>query len=137
MSRRSSSRNGKAGGLVLALPKGRILVEALPVLRAAGIEVDSDLADEKSRKLSFSTNLPELSVSELAQAVKRTMETNFDRVRVRGELGRVMIAKSGHLYVDLKDADASISTVMWRSNVQMLNFKPAKRLAAARRLQRA
>ena len=49
------------------------------------------------------SNLPELSVSELAQAVKRTMETNFDRVRVRGELGRVLIAKSGHLYVDLKD----------------------------------
>ncbi len=33
------------------------------------------------------TNLPELSVSELAQAVKRAVETNFDRVRVRGELG--------------------------------------------------
>jgi len=74
------------------------------------------------------SNLPELSVSELAAAVKRTMETNFDRVRVRGELGRVMIAKSGHLYVDLKDADACISTVMWRSNVQMLNFKPEEGL---------
>jgi exodeoxyribonuclease VII large subunit len=74
------------------------------------------------------SNLPELSVSELAQAVRRTMETNFDRVRVRGELGRVMIAKSGHLYVDLKDADASISTVMWRSNVQLLNFKPEEGL---------
>ena len=39
------------------------------------------------------SNLPEFSVSELAQAVKRTMETNFDRVRVRagafsGQLGR-------------------------------------------------
>jgi exodeoxyribonuclease VII large subunit len=74
------------------------------------------------------SNLPELSVSELAAAVKRTMETNFDRVRVRGELGRVMIAKSGHLYVDLKDADACISTVMWRSNLQLLNFKPEEGL---------
>ena len=74
------------------------------------------------------TNLPELTVSELAQAVKRTMETNFDRVRVRGELGRVLIAKSGHLYVDLKDADASISTVMWRANVQALTFKPEEGL---------
>jgi len=74
------------------------------------------------------SNLPELSVSELAQAVKRTMETNFDRVRVRGELGRVMIAKSGHLYVDLKDADASISTVMWKANVQQLSFKPEEGL---------
>ncbi len=74
------------------------------------------------------SNLPELSVSELAQAVKRAMETNFDRVRVRGELGRVMLAKSGHLYVDLKDADASISTVMWKANVQALSFKPEEGL---------
>ena len=72
--------------------------------------------------LAANTNLPKLSVSELAQAVKRTMETNVDRVRVRGELGRVLIAKSGHLYVDLKDADATISTVMWRGNVQALTF---------------
>jgi exodeoxyribonuclease VII large subunit len=77
---------------------------------------------------SAQSNLPELTVSELAQAVKRTMETNFDRVRVRGELGRVLIAKSGHLYVDLKDADATISTVMWKSNVQMLAFKPEEGL---------
>jgi len=73
-------------------------------------------------------NLPELSVSELAQAVKRTMETNFDRVRVRGELGRVLIAKSGHLYVDLKDEGATISTVMWKGNVQALTFKPEEGL---------
>jgi exodeoxyribonuclease VII large subunit len=74
------------------------------------------------------TNLPELSVSELAHAVKRTVERDFDRVRVRGELGRVMIAKSGHLYVDLKDEEATISTVMWRTNVQQLQFKPEEGL---------
>jgi exodeoxyribonuclease VII large subunit len=74
------------------------------------------------------SNLPELSVSELAQAVKRTVETNFDRVRVRGELGRVMLAKSGHLYVDLKDANASINTVMFRTEVQKLTFKPEEGL---------
>jgi exodeoxyribonuclease VII large subunit len=74
------------------------------------------------------SNLPELSVSELAQAVKRTMETNFDRVRVRGELGRVMLAKSGHLYVDLKDANATINTVMFRTEVQKLGFKPEEGL---------
>ncbi|MGE0741552.1 MAG: exodeoxyribonuclease VII large subunit [Hyphomonadaceae bacterium] len=82
----------------------------------------------ESATAAASTNLPELSVSELAQAVKRTVERDFDRVRVRGELGRVMIAKSGHLYVDLKDADASVSTVMWRSNVQALTFKPEEGL---------
>jgi exodeoxyribonuclease VII large subunit len=74
------------------------------------------------------SNLPELSVSELAQSVKRAVETNFDRVRVRGELGRVMLAKSGHIYVDLKDANASIATVMFRLDAQKLAFKPEEGL---------
>ncbi len=74
------------------------------------------------------TNLPELTVSELAQAVKRSVETNFERVRVRGELGRVLIAKSGHLYVDLKDENATISTLMWKANVAGLTFKPEEGL---------
>ena len=74
------------------------------------------------------TNMPELTVSELANAVRRTMETTFDRVRVRGELGRVLVAKSGHLYVDLKDKDATISTVMWKSNLLSLKFKPEEGL---------
>jgi exodeoxyribonuclease VII large subunit len=94
------------------------------------MKVMSDTApmDPGAARSAGASNLPELSVSELAQAVKRTMESNFDRVRVRGELGRVMIAKSGHLYVDLKDADATISTVMWRTNVQALTFKPEEGL---------
>src|SRR5262245_47726264 len=74
------------------------------------------------------SNLPEVTVSELANAVKRTVERDFDRVRVRGELGRVMLAKSGHLYVDLKDADASINTVMFRTDAQKLTFKPEEGL---------
>jgi exodeoxyribonuclease VII large subunit len=86
----------------------------------------SDTAQAQSA--AATSNLPEISVSDLAQAVKRSIETNFDRVRVRGELGRVMIAKSGHLYVDLKDADATISTVMWRTGVQQLTFKPEEGL---------
>ena len=87
----------------------------------------SETAPRPAQSASAS-NLPELSVSELANAVKRTMETTFDRVRVRGEMGRVMIAKSGHMYVDLKDADACISTVMWKTGVQQLSFKPEEGL---------
>src|SRR5262245_13054026 len=77
---------------------------------------------------SAQSNLPELSVSELAGAVKRTVERDFERVRVRGELGRVLIAKSGHLYVDLKDDNASISTIMWKANVGQLKFRPEEGL---------
>ncbi len=74
------------------------------------------------------SNLPELSVSELSQAVKRTMETTFDRVRVRGELGRVTVAKSGHFYADLKDANAVLSVVMWKGAYSNLKFKPEEGL---------
>ncbi len=83
---------------------------------------------ETAQVAPANSNLPELTVSELAQSVKRTVERDFDRVRVRGELGRVLIAKSGHLYVDLKDENASISTLMWKANVAALSFKPEEGL---------
>jgi ATP phosphoribosyltransferase len=48
--------------LVLALPKGRILAEAIPLLAAAGIHPASDCLDEDSRRLRFETNDPMLDV---------------------------------------------------------------------------
>ena len=38
--------------LVLALPKGRILDEVMPIVRGAGIEPEADFDNPKSRKLS-------------------------------------------------------------------------------------
>jgi ATP phosphoribosyltransferase len=51
-----------AAPMVLALPKGRILSECEPLLKAAGIVPDPDYADEDSRKLRFSTNHASLDV---------------------------------------------------------------------------
>src|SRR6185437_10671138 len=48
--------------LVLALPKGRILGEVMPLVRRAGIEVEAEFANENSRQLRFSTNHPGLDV---------------------------------------------------------------------------
>jgi ATP phosphoribosyltransferase len=48
--------------LVIALPKGRILGEALPLLGAAGIHPEPALFDEDSRALRFATNRADLSV---------------------------------------------------------------------------
>jgi ATP phosphoribosyltransferase len=48
--------------LVIALPKGRILDEAGPLLARAGILPAADYADESSRRLRFPTNNPELDV---------------------------------------------------------------------------
>jgi ATP phosphoribosyltransferase len=49
-------------GLVLALPKGRILDEVVPLMQRAGIEIEPEFANEDSRKLRFSTNHPGLDV---------------------------------------------------------------------------
>src|SRR5689334_19150748 len=48
--------------LVLALPKGRILGEVMPLVRRAGIEVEPEFANEDSRQLRFKTNHAELDV---------------------------------------------------------------------------
>lgn len=48
--------------LILAVPKGRILKEAMPLIRAVGIEPEPAFADEDSRQLRFATNRPELDM---------------------------------------------------------------------------
>lgn len=47
---------------VLALPKGRILKEAMPLLKRAGIEPEPDFSNEDSRALRFRTNVPEIEI---------------------------------------------------------------------------
>jgi exodeoxyribonuclease VII large subunit len=70
-------------------------------------------------------NLPVLSVSELAFSLKRTVEDAFGLVRVRGEItGCRGPASSGHLYFGLKDEQAVLDAVAWRSTVQRLSFRP-------------
>ena len=69
-------------------------------------------------------NIHEYSVSELSGAVKRSIEDNFGLVRVKGELGRVTRAASGHVYLDLKDERAVISSVMWKGMAARLAINP-------------
>ncbi|GFE65938.1 exodeoxyribonuclease VII large subunit [Litoreibacter roseus] len=69
-------------------------------------------------------NEPEFTVSEISGAVKRTIEGEFGRVRVKGECGRVMIARSGHVYLDLKDDRAVLSSVIWKGQAARLAVQP-------------
>ncbi len=68
-------------------------------------------------------NLPELTVSELSLALKRTIEDSYGYVRVRGELGKVSYHSNGHVYFDLKDDRACIAGVIWRSTAPRLKLK--------------
>jgi len=68
-------------------------------------------------------NLPELTVSELSTALKRTIEDAYGYVRVRGELGKVSYHGNGHVYFDLKDERASIAGVIWRSTTARIKLR--------------
>lgn len=57
------NRNGTpSGAIVLALPRGRILDEVMPLVRRAGIEPEADFDNPKSRKLLFDTQDPHVKI---------------------------------------------------------------------------
>lgn len=75
------------------------------------------------------TNMPEpFSVSELSFKLKRTIEKEFEYVRVRGELSKVKVYPSGHLYTDLKDENSVINSVCWKGVLNTLSVKPEEGL---------
>ena len=69
-------------------------------------------------------NAAPLTISEISNLLKRTVEDRFGFVRLRGELSGVKRAASGHLYCCLKDENAVIDGVMWRGGAQRLAFRP-------------
>ena len=78
----------------------------------------------KGKTNNIGSNVPEMSVIDLANALKRTLEQNFSHIRVRGELSGIKIAASGHLYGDIKDVDANVNIVCWRGTMSKLGIKP-------------
>ena len=67
---------------------------------------------------------PEYTVSELSLRLKKTVEEGFSFVRVRGEISKVTLAKSGHLYTALKDESSVLDAVCWKGTVARLGVKP-------------
>src|SRR3974390_290684 len=74
-------------------------------------------------------NIPEWTVSELSAALRRTVENAFGYVRVRGEIsGYRGVHSSGHCYFALKDQDAKIEAVVWKSAFARMRIKPEEGL---------
>ena len=65
-----------------------------------------------------------LSVAQVNQYVKTLMDNDalLSSVSVRGEISNLKYHTSGHLYFTLKDADAEIAAVMFRSAVSAMRF---------------
>ncbi len=84
----------------------------------------SDLIDDPQP----GENASEFSVSEISGAVKRVVEGEFGRVRVKGEVGRVFRARSGHLYYDLKDDKSVLACTTWKGQIGQLAIEPEEGL---------
>ncbi|MFK7874224.1 MAG: exodeoxyribonuclease VII large subunit [Paracoccaceae bacterium] len=70
------------------------------------------------------SNTPEFTVGEIAGVVKKLIEGELGWVRVRGEVGRVVLARSGHLYFDLKDDRNVLSCMTWKGQVPGIGVMP-------------
>jgi len=87
-----------------------------------------ELADDNAGSVQ-GTNAPEISVSELANALKRTIEDRFGRVRVRGEISNYRGPHaSGHAYFSLKDQAARLDAVIWKGTFMRLRTRPQEGL---------
>ncbi len=84
----------------------------------------SDPSSQNDDAAPGAPNLPVYTVSQISQAIKRTLEGNFEWVRVRGEVSGFKRAASGHLYMTLKDRDAVIDGVCWRGVAGRLSVAP-------------
>jgi exodeoxyribonuclease VII large subunit len=69
-----------------------------------------------------------ITVSQLTYALKRLIEESFllEGVWVQGEISNFTAHSSGHLYFTLKDSDACLKCVMFKSQARVLKFKPAE-----------
>ena len=67
---------------------------------------------------------PFLSVSELNDLIKGTLESQIDPVWVAGEISNLRVPPSGHCYFTLKDDQSQIRAVMFRGYVSLLRFQP-------------
>lgn len=64
-----------------------------------------------------------ITVTQLNQLVKSTLEQQVPRLWVGGEISDLSRPSSGHIYFSLKDNESQIRAVMWRSAAAKLNFK--------------
>lgn len=72
-----------------------------------------------------------LSVSQLTGYLRQLLESDeiLQDLWVQGEISNLGKPSSGHLYFTLKDGDAAIKCVMWRSSAARMSFAPREGLA--------
>ena len=74
--------------------------------------------------MSNKINIPEFEVSEFNRAFKEIIETNFNYVRIKGEVSEIKTATKGQIYLTLKDNDSILSGVIWEQKKKYLDIIP-------------
>ncbi len=65
------------------------------------------------------------TVSQLQRRLRNQLENDYPDICVSGEISNLSInARSGHGYFTLKDRQASLSVVMFKTQLRQLNFRP-------------
>ena len=65
-----------------------------------------------------------MTVSELTNRLQGVLETDFFDVWVEGEVSNLTTPASGHWYFSLKDANAQIRAVVWKTATRLIKFRP-------------
>ena len=81
-----------------------------------------------SDQLGFNFRAPDRrvwKVRDLVAAVRTHIEREYSDAWVEGEISNFRAPESGHLYFTLKDGNAQIRVVMFRSAARLLRFRPA------------
>ncbi len=80
---------------------------------------DNKLIDELNND-----NIPIFNVSELTNEIRDLLENKYPYVKIKGEISGVTQAKSGHVYLKLKDEKNNIKGVIWAGILSNLLIQP-------------
>lgn len=74
-----------------------------------------------TNQIPFAFDVP--TVSELTNQIKTILENNFRDILVEGEISNVNLSRNGHYYFTVKDDDAQLPCVIWRSTAGRLDVE--------------
>jgi exodeoxyribonuclease VII large subunit len=83
--------------------------------------------------LSFEPERRIFTVTELNTAIRDLLSSKFEDIWVMGEISGVRLATSGHYYFTLKEQEAQLRCVCFRSTTRYLKFKPQEGVAVLAR----
>jgi exodeoxyribonuclease VII large subunit len=83
----------------------------------------------EQRGLDFGTATPRpvrrgMTVSQLTSRIQDVLEGQFADVWVEGEISNLTIPASGHWYFSLKDENAQVRAVLWKTAARLVKFRP-------------